>query len=393
MNLLYKTIYKHPIFLMLITMFFFKPSILDYDSSLASLNMIINRCKVIITVSIVLGHIIDRKYKIQYKSFLMPIIIFFIWIIFTTYLGHESVQHVILNSLYAIAFSIFVYDGMVINKKATVMSILSVLLMWEIINFVIYQFFPDGIVRSAYYANKIHFLGGKNSFSGYVIPVLILSFIANKYRYCNGIIHWFAIIISVLTMIISNSSTGITSVIILIVISLFQNARNKTIYKYRFYILGAFVISIGVVFFRIQNYFGFIIEELFGKGLDLTNRTTIWDFAIQQIKLNPFIGSGMNTNTGTILIGNTYYYSHNLILEILVSSGIIGLLLYFNIFRSSLKFLIRNIKDLSGSRDLLVYEKKIALIGLLSFLITSIVEAPVFKLYFFLCIVLINMNE
>ena len=51
-------------------------------------------------------------------------------------------------------------------------------------------------------------------------------------------------------------------------------------------------------------------------------RTEIWDVAIKMIKKRPIIGFGWDINNGNILIGSTYYYSHNMLLEIMVSGGI-----------------------------------------------------------------------
>ena len=386
----YKSIYKHWWVMALCYMLFFKPSFLDYYDSLASLNRIINIIKLISATLIILGYVTDRKFNVHYRNVFTSIGLFFAWIVFVTYLGHESVQHVILNCLYAFSFSLFISDGFLINRRGIIKSAVFVLAMWEIIHLLVYQIYPDGIVRSAYYANKIHFLGAKNSISGYVIPLCILSFLARKSGYYSRLLHVFVLLISIITIVLSKSSTGILSVVLLIVFCLLVGTNRKKLYKYRFYILGAFALSIGVVFFRIQNYFGFLIEDIFGKSVDLTNRTMIWDTAIKQIGQHPIIGTGMNTNTGTILIGNTLYYSHNLILEILISSGIIGLILYLNIYRCSLRSLVASIRVNNDLKIDFIYEKVVAVIGLLAFLVTAIAEAPVFKLYFFLCIVLLN---
>lgn len=66
------------------------------------------------------------------------------------------------------------------------------------------------------------------------------------------------------------------------------------------------------------------IFELVGKDSTLTGRIYIWREAIIMIKssiLNFVIGYG-NTTNGYIRYNNTYYTSHNMILEILLKWGI-----------------------------------------------------------------------
>lgn len=386
----YSSLYGNRLFLVIASILFFKPPILDYYSPLARLNLLANLCRIAFCLAVLLGCIISSRFCIKKYSIFLPMFIFFLWLVTATYLGHENVQHVFLSALYAFSFSIFFADGLKYNSRYVMTTVFQVLLIWNIINLILFVALPNGIVMSSYYSNKIHFLGTKNGFTGYLEPLLVLAFIVRKHKYCSRITFSLAFFIGLITALVSDSSTGLISVAVLLVFVLIQERKSVNIKKYKYYMVALIIISIAVAFFRIQNYFSFIIEDFFGKSADLTNRTVIWDAAIKKILESPFVGSGLNQYTGSILIGRTYYYSHNMILELLVSSGIIGLILYLNFILSAFRnyFRKRNGIVLEDTYDI-----NIAVGGLISFLITAITEAPIFKLYMFMCLVILDSTD
>lgn len=392
MNISYKSLFKRNLFLVIASILFFKPPILDYYNILSGLNLFFNYCRIGLCIFVLFGHICSVRFCIKRKSIFLSMFLFFVWISISTYIGKENVQHVVLSALYAFSFSIYFRDGLQYNRKYIIKSLYYVILTLVIVNLILFITLPNGIIMSSYYSNKIHFLGTKNGFTGYVEPLLVLGFIQNNRKYCNKFVFVFSLLVSIITAFISDSSTGILSVFVLLLLISLQKNRNIDLKRYKKYIVVLLVISFFIVFFRIQNYFSFFIEGVFGKSVDLTNRTVIWDAAIIKIKQSPIIGSGLNQYTGSILIGNTYYYSHNLILELLVSSGIIGLILYLNIFIISFKNYIRGTKNFVFNRND-YYDKKIAIFGIISFLITAITEAPLFKLYLYMCLVLLEFND
>ncbi|MFR6561945.1 MAG: O-antigen ligase family protein [Eubacterium ventriosum] len=93
------------------------------------------------------------------------------------------------------------------------------------------------------------------------------------------------------------------------------------------------VVGISIVIFRIQYIFFFIIENILGKTLTLSSRTIIWDKALALIGKESIIGYGAGTLATVIQDRN----AHCFFLQILIQSGIIGLLCYINVFRVVLK--------------------------------------------------------
>ena len=81
----------------------------------------------------------------------------------------------------------------------------------------------------------------------------------------------------------------------------------------------------------LQNYFDFIIVDLLNRDLTFTGRTYIWDKAISLIKDNMVLGLGFSDMELRIkAIG--IYHAHSAYLNVLLESGIIGLIFYNSIF-------------------------------------------------------------
>ena len=93
------------------------------------------------------------------------------------------------------------------------------------------------------------------------------------------------------------------------------------------------LLCVAIVFFRVQNLFRFFVVDILHKSLDLSYRTIIWDDAIAMFKANPInliFGFGyfdtMNTFTNLpVRVGHL----HNILMNSLFFSGIIGTVIYF----------------------------------------------------------------
>jgi O-antigen ligase len=242
--------------------------------------------------------------------------------------------------------------------------------------------FPSGIMTTAYYHNSIYFLGMKNGFSEVIIPYLLLLFISYYKKIIGKSTLFAGSALSLLTISLSYSTTGLLAVLTFFTFILFSKNRGENIKKYKWVIIGCVCMTIALVFFRIQEYFSYFIEGVLGKSVTLTNRTIIWDEAFKLITEKPILGRGLNLKTGNILVGQTYYYSHNMIIEILVSTGILGLLSYATIYLNILKSIIRK-RERSEIYNVLFS-------SLIAFFVCSIAEAPVLVLYQYLIIMLLS---
>lgn len=77
----------------------------------------------------------------------------------------------------------------------------------------------------------------------------------------------------------------------------------------------------------------YVIEDLLGKNLTLTNRTLIWGMVVDGFLNSPIIGNGVRETTSLFYISEQYtkgYMSaHNQILQSLYETGILFLYLLF----------------------------------------------------------------
>ncbi len=107
------------------------------------------------------------------------------------------------------------------------------------------------------------------------------------------------------------------------------------------YLITYFLSELGFVFLRIQDMFAFIIKDILHRNLTFTGRTYLWDYYIEQY----VDGNILGWLFGNMGVSDAITNPHNLFLDILVFTGIVGLVLYY----SMLYFCARNIYRLGSS--------------------------------------------
>lgn len=217
-------------------------------------------------------------------------------------------------------FSVFIY------------YLKQIFLCYLFINLITYIVFPKGIGQFS----RMYFLGYRTRFTEYSILLIVLSIISKSLNINDTKKTFFEILIAVLNILLPKVSTAIVGVIILFLVQKIC-VRIKNV-NYRTIFLLFLIINLLVVFFRIQIYFSYIIEDLLGKSVSLTNRTMIWDASYKYIFDNNLIfGHGYQANGNFVYIYGTYWQSHNQILQLLYEVGFIGIGLFYYIVLYSLK--------------------------------------------------------
>jgi len=146
--------------------------------------------------------------------------------------------------------------------------------------------------------------------------------------------------LSILNLVLTFSTTGI---IILAAIFLIQVVYSKQYLK----IFKFSVIFTGVFFYI---YYHFILQnEMIMKMVEIrlernksgTNRIPLWNYSLNLISENPIFGYGINQTRLLLKTNEGLNSLHNTYLEVLLTSGIVGLVLYLTflilIFILSLK--------------------------------------------------------
>lgn len=179
---------------------------------------------------------------------------------------------------------------------------------------------------------NVTFLGNRNSFGRYYLAALFASSLLDYSR--NRFVSPRTVIIlalSVFQLLLSFSST--TFVELAFAVAGYVLVRSKKVRKLltaSTYAVIYFVFFFLFVVFRVQGLFGFVIEGVFGKRLDFSGRTEIWDDAVAAMDGDHLLlgyYKGHSTPLGLVL-GKPCWTAHNAILDLLVWGGVISLILF-----------------------------------------------------------------
>lgn len=200
--------------------------------------------------------------------------------------------------------------------------------------------YPDGMfINEGYTQNWI--LGFKNVPIRILLPGICIAMV-DCYRR-KGTILTPRLILQVLAftniIILSNSATSLVGMgCFYILLVVFYKRKFPKWLDIVTVVLGTMLIFILIYFANIQYRFEYLLVGLLGKSLDFTGRTNVWRHAIEIITRNPLLGIGLYDSYKSIL--GSYNHAHQYWLQILLQSGIVGLISHFSIFfaaNSSLK--------------------------------------------------------
>ncbi|MCX2897814.1 O-antigen ligase family protein [Pseudomonas mandelii] len=213
-------------------------------------------------------------------------------------------------------------------------------------------------------------------------------FIASPVKISN-IKKYSGVILSITLILLSQSTTAIIGLLISTTcfILLSSGASLRQLLRYRKVIVysSAVTIAVPLILSAILPAF-----PILGKDATFTGRVFIWNFITGKIFENPLIGHGAGqfrstfVNAGTEFIKNVGFQvgsTHNGLLDLVYSLGIVGLILYFPV----LKFLSPQAESKSGLL--------LGIIFAMSFFITNSLESLLlsFNIWFAFLIVTINL--
>lgn len=294
-------------------------------------------------------------FVLKHKPSKLLIIIFVqqIWTLLVTYINKpEYFSTAIMRMLYFVGIAMIVDLFCVKYPKDFFNGMLIDFGIFLFMNFITIILF-----RSTKGFNYQHYLlGFYNSMTVYAYPAIALSTIS-IYKYKKNILSIFVLILSLLTMLLSNAGTTLGAFIGSILCMIFLILINRT--KYNFKHLTAYLILITFIFniFILFIYSGdpnslvtIFIEEVLHRDPTFTGRLIIWEAARNMIYKNPIIGYGLDTQ---IAIEGVFTYpeAHNMYLNILLCVGLIGFIIFiifnFEVFKelekiknSTLKYII-----------------------------------------------------
>lgn len=257
------------------------------------------------------------------------VILFAGWIIVSSVYNHSEVWGAFIQTVSSLGAFFLVKECLKNDQTSFIQSMSTVVTIMFLLNAFFSILYPMGITTGHDYLHTPYFfLGLKNQ----ITPMLLL---ASSLYFTEQRVHksrmslWMKQGLIILNALIMDSKTGIVCVFFIIALNTFLSLEKTTIFKHHtrksrqmFYVYIAIALMIGIVFFDVLPRFSWLINDILHKDITLSGRTELWNEAFELIRMKPIAGYGF----GTII--RPGLYSHNLIVELLVITGIIGLFLY-----------------------------------------------------------------
>lgn len=318
---------NNAVFVTFLLLPYFKPASLQYIAP--QLENVFNILK-IFSLVVGLGLYI---YKRKISKTILAIIIYEVVLFACTFINDGDYWSILVNCGSIVSFSMLMELGIKNDCRVVFKSIFFIYFIFVLVNLILIFMYPDGLAHDTYYYNKYNFLAIDNGLSPIFIPVISLSIIYAEFNKKASSLNFVLLVMISITVIITWSATGVMMwfLMMLYVVFVYRKKLMSVLNIKVLYIAFA-VLEIAIVFFRVQEIFAYIIEDILGKSLTFTGRTIIWDSSMGLIRNSPFIGYGVYEGHGLILYGGKYMYAHNGVLEILLQGGIIALIAYVSVF-------------------------------------------------------------
>lgn len=195
--------------------------------------------------------------------------------------------------------------------------------------------------------NEMFFISGKNGLSIFLIPGAFFILFQAIERY--GKLRWTSTVglgLCLLSVIVGSSGTGVVVTAVAAILLLAVKFKPPK-WVYIAVILALYAILILFSETLLESKFWLSFTELLGKDGTLTSRMSIWKTVKRYIGRYWLIGVGRGARIRYINSLGMYrfnYEAHNFVLEILLESGVIGLLLYGTLLFYTIRHL--NMNDL-----------------------------------------------
>lgn len=271
-----------------------------------------------------------RKKQSLVNKYDCLLIIFFIWLIISSYInGHSWLSHFPFI-IKALAIRYLLSLGLVYSKQQVINILASVFSIIIYINFLFLLFFPGFFGYNE--GTEVYLISTNyNQFGAIFIPAIYINLLATFNE--NGRISrlYPLLIICFLSVIIEGSATtSVALALLMFVIIFIQNPRLIKIGSTAIFIMAVlFFITFVVPLFSFLDIpiVSQIVEGL-GKDMTFSSRTRVWLYADFQISHSPIFGYGVcDKELYEFLLGN-FVHPHNIILHILLHGGIIGLFIF-----------------------------------------------------------------
>lgn len=310
---------------------FFKPVGLE---CFGSINLIFKFYKFISIIYIIFALIASKDYKVN-KCFIALAVFWGIYIVNSAIYNTLDTQ-LIINAVISVLIVQYLTIKFKKNKGFLILDSLEIIFTILIIGQILSIFYINltGHILFADIGNDYTYFLGTDNYSAFSIFPMIVIIIYNNYLQ-NGKI-WKGKGLYLLFAIMSayfftNSVTAAFSFLLFLIILILYKYSSIIIKKISIkkIIIVLILLLILIEKFNIQNLFANFLINGAKKDLTLNSRTIIWKNAINLILKKPLLGYGTLSKAAI----NSYVlygveHAHNIILELLLRTGIIGFINY-----------------------------------------------------------------
>lgn len=263
----------------------------------------------------------------------------------STFINGGDYWRLTVEAIGTISLCMLVEIGVHWNIKLFLKTVIILLMSICILNLLTIIIFPNGMFTTSFTENWI--LGYDNVHIIILLPLaafFMLYAYAQNYSFIPKAIFLSLIFSSVYITWSATSVAGVTIFIILCILNE-MNIRPK-ILNMNVCLLISAALFLGIVVFRAQDIFAFLIEDVLGKNvITFSGRTSIWDAALKIVKENLICGCGVLGTSDVRMRLNGASHAHNYFLQILFETGFLGLFCFIiNMF-----ILSKSIKETSDT--------------------------------------------
>lgn len=316
--------------------------------------------------------------KTRLNKYTFHVFAFLLLLLLSTAINNGNLEKYISNSLSIVLPVLWCKMSFKRGRGEVLLHILSFLLLFiAIANVFVYLISPNGIgaFETGELVVRMGLISNDNSITPYLIPGCFIVLLSLHMRHIDSFFSdAFVVILFMFPMFFVFTGVGIITSMICVMLlystKYFKLLRN--LLNFRNLALGLLVLFIVFCVFRATNWIS-VFSVALGSSVTFTGRTNLWEYAIRLISEKPFLGYGIQESV--YMPGYAYRTTpHNMYFQLLLWSGVVGILPILGIALSTLKSVMRRWKKNRGIQII-----SIGAIGTLVYYIFEVhTSAPVF---------------
>lgn len=315
--------FGNSVIIFLVMLCFIKP---HYLTTINILRVSLIAMSMIFSIVILLLYIARNKINVID----MLIIGYFFVLLLSTLYNNGDLSGYVSQCFLVLVFTLYFRMCLEHNKKRIFSVFTDYFSILSILNFI------SIILKNNRDANRVYFLGYDNTFAPFlvigcfIVLIYLIDDNIEKHTWKKYLSQCVFLINLVSALLVTSATIKVGMFMFVLGYALFYLLKLKKIkvLNYDVYFIVSLLIFFLIVIFRMQDNFEYLITNILHRDLTFTGRSYIWDRSLEYIGNNQILGIGywnMENRLATIGI----YHAHSTYLNILLESGIIGMISYF----------------------------------------------------------------